>query len=171
MIYLIESGDFYKIGKSKNVEERLKSYRLHNPDTILIDTADVNDDLEKVAHDMLMDLKHDSEWFRKDQRVIDVFNHIKNGDYVNIERLLKYKEFEAKYKDAKYKYNNSVEFAERRAESAEARKEEAIDKYRKMVEKYNSLMDDYNNMSIKYQELAESYIELSQIYIKLRNEQ
>lgn len=35
MIYLIQSGDLYKIGYSNNVEHRFTQYKQHNPTAIL----------------------------------------------------------------------------------------------------------------------------------------
>lgn len=37
MIYLIESGNFYKIGFTENLKSRMKQYTTHNPDYRLID--------------------------------------------------------------------------------------------------------------------------------------
>lgn len=36
MIYLIESGNFYKIGFTENLKSRMKQYTTHNPDYRLI---------------------------------------------------------------------------------------------------------------------------------------
>lgn len=38
MIYLIESGNFYKIGFTENLKSRMKQYATHNPDCKLIDS-------------------------------------------------------------------------------------------------------------------------------------
>ena len=31
MLYLIESGDFYKIGYTKQLEHRVREYKIYNP--------------------------------------------------------------------------------------------------------------------------------------------
>lgn len=43
--YIIKSGEYYTIGKTKNLEKRLKTYRTHNP---IIEVVKVFDgDFEK----------------------------------------------------------------------------------------------------------------------------
>jgi predicted GIY-YIG superfamily endonuclease len=37
MLYLIESGDYYKIGTTTDIKRRMQDYRTHNPDVELID--------------------------------------------------------------------------------------------------------------------------------------
>jgi hypothetical protein len=158
MIYLIESGDYYKIGKSKNVEERLKSYRLHNPNIKLIDTADVNDNLEKVAHDILIDLKYDSEWFSKDQRVVDVFNHIKNGDYENINKLLRYKENESIISNLKFELKSKNEKLEELSEEINDLKIKVLKCEKKTLKLIGGIVNSHEISNTNYK-LAQEYLE------------
>lgn len=46
MIYLIESGNFYKIGFTENLKSRMKQYTTHNPDYRLIDNFDGDKEME-----------------------------------------------------------------------------------------------------------------------------
>lgn len=77
MLYLLEDIDCYKIGTSKNVEDRMKRYNTHNIHYKLIDMCPGNKKDEEFLHDKLKDLRLSGEWFKKDQRVLDVWNAYK----------------------------------------------------------------------------------------------
>lgn len=40
MIYLIQSGNLYKIGYTTNLEHRFDQYKQHNPTAILLDSKE-----------------------------------------------------------------------------------------------------------------------------------
>ena len=42
MLYLLKSGNYYKIGYTDNIEKRMDSYKTHNPDFILVGTKEGN---------------------------------------------------------------------------------------------------------------------------------
>lgn len=70
-VYLLSCGDFYKIGRSIDIEKRLSSIRSSNPVTVELVTKyssfDKNyTDLEKHLHNKFKDSRHVLEWFRKD---------------------------------------------------------------------------------------------------------
>lgn len=77
MIYLIEDRDYLKIGYTKNLEDRLKSYKLHNPYAKLIASKDGN----KKDEDNLMELcskyNYQGEWFHNVDEVKTIFNNYK----------------------------------------------------------------------------------------------
>jgi vacuolar-type H+-ATPase subunit I/STV1 len=160
MIYLIESGNYYKIGSTKDVNARMSVYKTHNPNVKLIDVADVNDVYEKIAHDILVDLHYDREWFKKDQQVIDVFNHIKNGDYSYIDKQIKYKENEEQIKKLKAKNNEAnyylalyqnlllegVDKTEKALNYCDIYQEQ-IDDLKKIINRYEEIVNDYKEMA------------------------
>lgn len=60
--YIIKSGKYYTIGKTKNLKKRLRSYRTHNPVVEVIKIFD--GDLEKDLHNRFQEKRIDKrEWF------------------------------------------------------------------------------------------------------------
>lgn len=80
MIYLIESGNFYKIGFTENLKSRMKQYATHNPDYRLIDNFDGDKEDEKELHELCKEFHHSLEWFNKDERVLEIFQEYKNSN-------------------------------------------------------------------------------------------
>ena len=78
MIYLIESGNFYKIGFTENLKSRMKQYTTHNPDYRLIDNFDGDKEDEKELHELCKEFHHSLEWFNKDERILEIFQEYKN---------------------------------------------------------------------------------------------
>lgn len=75
-VYLVESGGFYKIGKSKNIKSRLSSLKTGSPNGVeLLSTyepyAMTRDRLEKLLHERYADSRTTGEWFTKDFTVED----------------------------------------------------------------------------------------------------
>jgi effector-binding domain-containing protein len=172
MIYLIESDNYYKIGKAKDINARMANYRTHNPNFKLIDTADVHDTYERIAHDILIDLRHDGEWFKKDQKVIDVFNHIKNGDYVCIQQQLKHKDREKEFDKIKHERNCYKEdnwIKERQIESLQ----DSCDSQRDIIEKLEEISKDAvaqaKRWKNNYDELSAAYDRLKKMYLELKD--
>lgn len=58
MIYLIESGNFYKIGFTENLKSRMKQYATHNPDCKLIDSFEGYIEDEKQLHELCKEFNH-----------------------------------------------------------------------------------------------------------------
>lgn len=70
-VYLLSCGDFYKIGRSVDIEKRLSSIRTSNPVKVELVTKYSSFDknyakLEKHLHEKFKDSRHQLEWFRKD---------------------------------------------------------------------------------------------------------
>lgn len=89
MIYLIESGNFYKIGFTENLKSRMKQYATHNPDYRLIDNFDGDKEDEKELHELCKEFNHSSEWFNKDKRILEIFQEYKNSDTVALNKKIK----------------------------------------------------------------------------------
>lgn len=77
MLYLIESGNFYKIGYAKDIKQRLKAYNTHNPNFNLIDymEGDVQD--EHTLHELCIDYKEKLEWFTKCPEILLIWKTYK----------------------------------------------------------------------------------------------
>lgn len=69
-VYLIgnDHNEFVKIGKSNNVEKRLKQLNTGSPHNYQIYATwlDVNNNIEKYLHRKYRKFKHNREWFKKD---------------------------------------------------------------------------------------------------------
>lgn len=89
MIYLIESGNFYKIGFTENLKSRMKQYATHNPDCKLIDSFEGYKEDEKQLHELCKEFNHSSEWFNKDNRILEIFQEYKNSDTVVLNKKIK----------------------------------------------------------------------------------
>jgi hypothetical protein len=79
MIYLIESSDYYKIGKAKDVNKRMRQYATHNPDYQLLDMLDAPDSIEVLLHNFLRRWKYKTEWFYKDPYILEQWEYIKQN--------------------------------------------------------------------------------------------
>ena len=64
MLYLIKSGDYYKIGYTDNMYIRLKDYRTHNPDIHLIGMKEGTLEDESNYHKELSDYIIRGEWMQ-----------------------------------------------------------------------------------------------------------
>lgn len=79
-VYFIKSGDFIKIGKSTDPNERLKHLQIGNPEKLkLIATSAVVP--EKSFHDMLSEHRVTGEWFKNNEEVSEVMEMYKSDHY------------------------------------------------------------------------------------------
>jgi hypothetical protein len=79
MIYLIQSGNLYKIGYTNNLEHRFDQYKQHNPTAILLDSKEGSRKDESNLHKLCEEYRIDRpEWFNSD-KVVTIFK-----DYIPI---------------------------------------------------------------------------------------
>lgn len=77
-LYLIKSNNYLKIGIAKNIDNRLKQYKTHNPDFEIICTRDGTYSDEYFLHKILEKYKiNDTEWMIYDEKIINIFKNIK----------------------------------------------------------------------------------------------
>ena len=79
--YLLFDGRYYKVGKTSNLEKRIKSIKSANPDTILISYK--NEDIEQYIHNKFIDYHYCGEWFKFDYTwdLMDLLFHFDNDFY------------------------------------------------------------------------------------------
>lgn len=63
MVYILQSGEYFKVGFSKDVVKRMSAYNTHNPDWVLKLTIKGGVDLEAYLKRKLREYKHRGEWF------------------------------------------------------------------------------------------------------------
>ena len=73
MIYLLKSGKFLKIGFTSNIENRIKQYKTHNPDILVLSMMEGTREDEKKLHTLCKQWKYDTEWFYYNPKIIDLF--------------------------------------------------------------------------------------------------
>ena len=100
MLYFIKSGDYCKVGYTKDSVaffERMRKYLTHNPSFQVLDIRKGDMITEKKIHTLIPDeLYHYGEWCVWDKRIAQIwmdYYEIKKG---GARRLLLYKEQESK---------------------------------------------------------------------------
>ena len=98
MIYLIETTyynkdteevlDLLKIGYTKDIDSRVDSYYLHNPECKLLDTREGDTELESYFHSLYNKYSYPKrrEWFYYSQEIVDNFQKISLGDKYLIDK-------------------------------------------------------------------------------------
>ena len=98
MIYLIETTyynkdtkevlDLLKIGYTKDIDSRVDSYYLHNPECKLLDTREGDTELESYFHSLYNKYSYPKrrEWFYYSQEIVDNFQKISLDDKYLIDK-------------------------------------------------------------------------------------
>lgn len=87
MIYIIESGDYFKVGyTAKDFQtQRSKAYNTHNPDWKLVEILEGDSMLEVFLHKKLKPYRHRGEWFTKFDGwynfIIDIVENSTDADF------------------------------------------------------------------------------------------
>ena len=77
-LYLIKSNNYLKIGIAKDINNRLKKYKTHNPDFKVLYTREGTYSDEYFLHKILDKYKiNDTEWMVYDEHIIEIFKTIK----------------------------------------------------------------------------------------------
>lgn len=80
MIYVIESGKYFKVGYSKNVEQRMLQYNTHNPDyELILYTTTGNKMLERYLQEKLLKYHYKTEWFNVFEGYGEYITELING--------------------------------------------------------------------------------------------
>lgn len=90
MLYLIEDRDYLKIGYSKNLNERLKAYELHNCYAKLIDSKPGTPQDETNIQELCKDYLYKGEWFYNTSKVKQIFQNYCN---LNSNEIYQYKSY------------------------------------------------------------------------------
>ena len=71
-VYVVKCGDFVKIGRARNVEQRMRDIQSANPHTIeLLFVSFGGNEVEKELHRRFAAYKHRDEWFRLEGEVAE----------------------------------------------------------------------------------------------------
>lgn len=85
MIYLIQSGNYLKIGYTTNIENRMKQYQTCNPDVFLIKIIDGEYPYENYLHKKFNKYLFKNEWFFYNKSIVDYFlNYEVKASYPDI---------------------------------------------------------------------------------------
>lgn len=87
MIYLIESGEYYKIGYAQNVDDRMKTYNTHNPNYKLIDAMPGTRSDEAVLHELCAEYQNKLEWFNKVPEILTIWKIYKKTSQIKYEKM------------------------------------------------------------------------------------
>ena len=74
MLYLIECDAYYKIGYTKNLENRLREYDTLNPSYKLLDFKEGSYEDETTLHKLCKKFLFKGEWFHKNDQILTTWN-------------------------------------------------------------------------------------------------
>jgi hypothetical protein len=83
-VYLIKSGIFYKIGKTRNLEKRSRWMAIHLPEPMVVVHSFPSNDhsrAEKELHDRFSELRSNGEWFKLSQLEVEEIITIKEMNF------------------------------------------------------------------------------------------
>lgn len=106
MLYFIKSQNYLKIGYSrteKSLVQRMKDYRTHNPNFIILDIVkDGRQEDETALHHIIKNYKYYSEWFYDNPYIHKVWNnYTKEMSKIDIQNILDQVIDENKYSENK----------------------------------------------------------------------
>lgn len=153
MVYLIKSGNYLKIGYSQDVKKRLQHYTTHNPDIVLLDTIEGDESMEKMLHNLCKEfrLNNKQEWFHLNPFIIDVWNSLKDSEFIEIHKS----EIDIDYVNIDYK----EKFEETLSELFKL-KEELISEKEKLWKIREELFNTSNDLD-NYKHYKQKYIDVS----------
>ena len=79
MVYLIKSGNYLKIGCTKNFTNRLKNYDTCNPDVEILGIRDGDFTDESTLHNLCSKYRFRDEWFVYNKELIKIFEEYNNS--------------------------------------------------------------------------------------------
>ena len=79
MLYLIEDGNYLKIGFTKDIKSRMKTYQTHNPTCVLLQTKKGIKKDEATLHSLCESYRFNNEWY---YNVVEVKQTFEN--YISI---------------------------------------------------------------------------------------
>lgn len=107
MLYFIKSQNYLKIGYSENqrtFKSRIEKYKTHNPDFVVLDTAEGTKEDEKHLHDILIQYQYRTEWFYDTEEVHNIWkNYARNHLYVEEPTVKKHIKVNPNIQEAVYK--------------------------------------------------------------------
>lgn len=153
MVYLIKSGNYLKIGYSQDIKKRLQNYSTHNPDIVLLDTIDGDESMEKMLHNLCKEfrLNNKQEWFHLNPFIIDVWNSLKDSEFIEIPKS----EIDIEHININYK----EKFEETLSELLKL-KEELISEKEKFWKIREELFNTSNDLD-NYKYYKQKYIDIS----------
>lgn len=173
MLYLIKSGDYLKIGYSQDIKKRMQTYSTHNPDIALLDTIEGDESLEKFVHNLCKEFRvnNKQEWFHLNPFIIEVWNSLKDSEYVDIPKSeipleLVNLDYKNKFEEVLYELvqakETSIKYKEDywklRLDYDKLNKE--IDDHYKYKQMYENLMKEYDTLKSTLLNTYKKYIEL-----------
>lgn len=88
MLYLIQSGSFYKIGYTTNLRRRMAQYKTHNPNILLLGLKEGTLLDEQQYHQRFSEFKYQTEWFRLPKYVLEeLINEFNVYQLINVHNI------------------------------------------------------------------------------------
>lgn len=109
MVYLLKSGNYLKIGYSKDQEtykRRLLDYMCHNPNFEVLEIAEDADSADEAQlHKLCEDYKYRTEWFIECREVYDIWTEFSKNHHIKRENPIyqtyeRFDDFVSDYSDA-----------------------------------------------------------------------